>query len=130
MPLWMPGTGDDYSCMVIFEQNGEYFDDEHVIVDNSLLPGLREVYSWFQDVNIQRSLPLISQIFYPAFYTWMTILSFGMLIAKKRYTFMLPAFFLFGYMLSLLPGPTIIIRYVLPIMFCAPVYLIRALSEK
>ena len=130
MPLWMPGTGDDYSCMVIFEQNGEYFDDEHVIEDNSLLPGLREVYSWFQDVNIQRSLPLISQIFYPAFYTWMTILSFGMLIAKKRYAFMLPAFFLFGYMLSLLPGPTIIIRYVLPIMFCAPVYLIRALSEK
>ena len=123
MGLWY--LGGDSSCYVEYQMS-QPFDQEHAVETRSLLPGLKEVYSWFTDIHLQTYLPMVSMVFYTSFYVWMVLLagaeSFG---RGEKKTLVLPLF-LGGYILTLALGPCITVRYLLGVMMAAPVLLIQS----
>lgn len=119
MGLWY--LGGDSSCFVIYEM-GQPFDEAHQVEMHSLLPPLRDAYSWFTDANLQKHLPMVSIPFYTSFYSWMVIILAVVILAKKRYSYLILPALLTGYLLTLIPGPCIIVRYMMGIMMCVPVF--------
>ncbi len=120
MGVWY--LGGDSSCFVLYDMM-EPFDENHVIEAHSLLPGLQEGYRWFTDANIQKRLPMVSILFYTSLYSWLVVICTFALIGKRRYHCLVLPAVLFGYLLSLIPGPCIIVRYMMGIMLSAPVLL-------
>lgn len=129
MGIWY--FGGDSSCYVEYHMSS-FFDEEHTFQSNSLIPGLKRVYAWFTDSNIQKHLPMVSIIFYTSFYAWMTAGAAAILIQKRQYVYLAPLLLLIAYMLTLLLGPCITVRYMLGIMLCIPVMLavVAALPER
>ena len=123
MGIWY--MGGDSSCYVEFVMSPP-FDEEHVVETQSILPALRNVYRWFTDENIQKSLPMASLLFYTSFYAWLVFICAIVLLARKQYHYLILSAVLLGYMFSLMPGPCIIIRYMFGIILCVPVMMALA----
>ena len=75
----------------------------------------------YQNENLKEKLPALSIPFYTSFYSWAVVLCGGLLIGRKRYRWLTPAGILLGYLISLAPGPCILVRYMAGIMLCVPV---------
>ncbi len=118
MGIWY--MGGDSSCYVEFVMSPP-FDEEHVVETHSFFPALRRGYSWFTDSNIQESLPMLSIVFYTSFYSWMVLICTVVLAAWRRYPYLILSAVLWGYMISLIPGPCIIVRYMFGVILCVPV---------
>jgi hypothetical protein len=118
MGLWY--MGGDSSCYVVYHMSPP-FDEKHVVSTQSILPSLRAGYSWFTDTNIQKSLPVVSLLFYTSFYAWVVIICIAILIERRKYLYLIPSAILLSYMLTLIPGPCTIIRYMMGIMLCVPI---------
>ncbi len=120
MGLWY--LGGDSSSYVEYEMSPP-LDEEHGFTSDSKLPFLKDIYSWFTDINIKSYLPVISLIFYTSFYAWGTLLCGLGAIFKKRYELLIPVLFSIAYMLSLVPGPCITIRYMFGVILSFPLLL-------
>lgn len=112
--------GGDSSCYAEYRMS-QPFDENHVVETHSVLPSLKAGYSWFTDENIQRSLPAVSILFYTSFYAWLAFICTVALTARKQYRYLVLSMILFGYIISLIPGPCMIVRYMLGIILCMPV---------
>ena len=73
--------------------------------------------------------PVLSALFRPAFYCWIFILSFGILLYKKRYRAFAAASLELAYYCTVLLGPVANIRYVLQIMVGLPAILAFVFSS-
>ncbi len=118
MGLWY--MGGDSSCYVEYKMLPP-FDQEHVVEERSKLPWLKEYYTWFTDGNLQKFLPGLSIFFYTSFYSWCVVLAAGILIAKRRYEYLVLPLFLGCYGFSLVFGPCVTVRYFLAVMMCVPI---------
>ena len=118
MGIWY--MGGDSSCYAEYRMS-QPFDENHVVETHSVLPSLKAGYSWFTDENIQRSLPAVSILFYTSFYAWLAFICTVALTARKQYRYLVLSMILFGYIISLIPGPCMIVRYMLGIILCMPV---------
>lgn len=118
MGIWY--TGGDSSCFVAFDMM-EPFDEEHMVEHKSLFPAAERYYRWFQDENLERYLPVLSLVFYSSFYCFAIILCGGIFLGKKQYDLLILPGFLIGYVITLIFGPCITVRYVMGIMMCIPV---------
>ncbi len=120
MGIWY--LGGDSSCYLEYEMSPP-IDERHVVETHSLLPLLKKIYSWFTDTNIQKYLPMVSILFYTSFYAW-TVLTAGVLIiVRRRYIYLILPLYCIGYMLTLLLGPCLTVRYMICVMLCVPVLL-------
>lgn len=118
MGIWY--TGGDSSCFVAFDMM-EPFDEEHVVEHRSLFPAAEVFYRWFQDENLEKYAPVLSLVFYSSFYCFMIVLCAGVFMGKKQYNLLILPGFLLGYVITLVFGPCITVRYVMGIMMCVPV---------
>lgn len=118
MGLWY--LGGDSSCFVAYEMD-EPFDQEHVVEAAGKLPWLKEAYTWFTDENLQKYLPGVCIFFYTSFYVWAVLVSGAYLFASKQYACLAPVLFLGGYILTLVLGPCVTVRYLLGVMMAVPV---------
>lgn len=118
MGLWY--MGGDSSCYVEYSMS-EPFDEAHRVETRSKLPWLKAYYSWFTDENLQTFLPGLSVFFYTSFYSWCVLLAAGILLAKRKYLYLILPLFLGCYGFTLVFGPCVIIRYFLGIMLCIPI---------
>lgn len=93
------------------------------IVERSFLPGLRFFMERIVSDNAYQKLPFVRLLFAPALYWWLLwfYLAAAMYHGKKRET--LPAVILIAYYLTLLLSPTVIVRYLYPLMVTVPVIL-------
>lgn len=114
MGLWY--LGGDSSCYMAYEMKPSSY-----VWQDSRLPVLKPWYLWFQNENLKEKLPALSIPFYTSFYSWAVVLCGGLLIGRKRYRWLTPAGILLGYLISLAPGPCILVRYMAGIMLCVPV---------
>ena len=73
--------------------------------------------------------PVLSALFRPSFYCWIFILSFGILLYKKRYRAFAAASLELAYYCTVLLGPVAKIRYVLQIMVGLPAILAFVFSS-
>jgi len=92
------------------------------VTKENLLPGIRDMYEGFAtDCNFMKFLPA-QVISAPAFYVFLTILgSLALLIKKKRaYYPVMGAMIL--YLLTMLAGPCVLVRYAFPLMCAIPIF--------
>ncbi|MBR0093611.1 MAG: hypothetical protein IJP92_18140 [Lachnospiraceae bacterium] len=108
-----PGDYQGFMVTHIYEGYG--------ITRNSVLPGLAE---WYTDLFVDNSImdvPLLRNVFAPAFWHWLFVFC-AMLwfrFAPRRISVYLV--FFFGLLLTMLFGPCAYIRYSYPFFACAPV---------
>ena len=104
-------------------------DEDHVIREESRIPFLRSFYTWFTDENLKKSLPVISRIFYTSFYSWAVLLTAFRAMERKRTEELVPCLLCISYMLTLLLGPCITVRYMFGIIISVPILLGISFSE-
>ncbi len=126
MGLWY--FGGDSSCYLSYDYVSMP-DEDHVIREESRIPFLRSFYTWFTDENLKKSLPVISRIFYTSFYSWAVLLTAFRAIERKRTEELVPCLLCISYMLTLLLGPCITVRYMFGIIISVPILLGISFSE-
>ncbi len=99
------------------------------IVEHSFLPGLRAFMEKIVSDNAYSGLPVVRIFFAPAFYWWLLWLYLVTAWYGKRYRQILPAVFPAVYCLTLLLSPTVLVRYIYPIMVTIPVILPCLMTE-
>ena len=100
------------------------------IVEHSYLPGLRALMEKIVSDNEYENWPVVKFLFAPALYWWLLYLYVVVVLYKKRYREALPAVFLVVYYLTLLLSPTVLIRYMYPLVVTVPVILSCLTSGK
>lgn len=93
------------------------------IVERSFLPGLRAFMERFVSDNAYQKLPFVRLLFAPALYWWLLWFYLVAAMYHRKNREALPAVFLIAYYLTLLLSPTVIVRYLYPLMVTTPVIL-------
>lgn len=93
------------------------------IVHKSKLPKLELFMERAFSDNEYQNLPIISLLFSPALYWWILLICTFVFVKTKAYEYLSIAGFLWGLYLTILLGPCILIRYLYPLVVCAPVLL-------
>lgn len=93
------------------------------VEENSLLPGLRAFMEKIVSDNAYSRIPVVRLLFAPALYGWLLYLYLMTAWYRKKYRQMLPAVFPAVYCLTLLLSPTVLVRYIYPVMTTVPVML-------
>lgn len=99
------------------------------IVERSFLPGLRVFMERIVSDNAYQKVPLVRLLFAPALYWWLLWLYLAAAMYHRKKREALPAVFLIAYYLTLLLSPTVIVRYLYPLMVTVPVILPYLLTE-
>lgn len=121
--FWYPDTVVDvYNGVRDYVDSSWFsFETEEPGVRESLLPGLEEVYRKISlEIWIQR-LPVVSMLFSPGFLCWIYVLGGLYLISCGRGRSALSLLPLGLNWLTVLLGPTYLVRYVLILWFALPV---------
>ena len=100
------------------------------IVEHSYLPGLRVFMEKIVSDNEYENWPVVKFLFAPALYWWLLYLYVVVVMYKKRYREALPAIYLVAYYLTLLLSPTVLIRYMYPLVVTVPAIWSCLTSEK
>lgn len=93
------------------------------VEEHSLLPELRAFMEKIVSDNAYSKIPLLRLLFAPALYGWLLYLYIVTASYRKRYREALPVVFLAAYDLTLLLSPTVLVRYIYPMMVTIPVIL-------
>lgn len=93
------------------------------VKEHSLLPGLRAFMERIVSDNAYSKAPVVRLLFAPALYWWLLYLYIVAAFYKKRYRETLATVFLAAYCLTLLLSPTVLVRYIYPLMVTIPVIL-------
>jgi hypothetical protein len=88
---------------------------------HSLFPSLESLFEQLFVANEYQSVPLLSILFSPAFFTWLLFFLAGYALYSKNHASLLFFFLLFGNFFNLLFGPCVIIRYAFPLVLGCPV---------
>ena len=84
----------------------------------SKCPAFLQLLDWARSL---RKMPLLSILFSNGFPFILTLIVFAYLLHTKKYRLAVPLPLLFGYWVTLIFGPVILIRYALPLMMCIPI---------
>ena len=91
------------------------------IPNESKLPALERALEGIVSDNSFYRIPVASNLFKPAFYCWALFLcTLGFLYQRRRSAFLMTVY-PFMYLGTLLLGPVVIVRYIMPIMVLVPV---------
>lgn len=102
------------------------------IAHTSLFPALEGLYERLFSANEYQKFPVLSILFAPALYIWMLLFGLVGSICRKSRNGQALGWILFAYLLTLLLGPCVLIRYVYPFIVSLPLLLFtpqRATSE-
>ncbi len=96
---------------------------ECVIVRESKLPRLFNVYEYVASYRLFMNIPILSTISSIGMPIWVLLVGCLVLLNKKRGTCIIPLLPAVFYWCTFLLGPVSILRYVIPIIFLYPLYL-------
>ncbi len=86
----------------------------------NLWPSLRKLYESFATDSSYRCFFLLQMIFAPAMYVMLIVLGGVALIKKKSGSRLLIWLFIGFYLLTMIAGPCVLVRYVFPLMMVCP----------
>lgn len=99
------------------------FETEQPGVRDSKFPWLEEQYRRMSLELYQQKVPGISMLFSPGFLFWIFMGSFLSCWYRKKYVWSFPMIGILLLWLTVIPGPTFLVRYVLILWFALPLYL-------
>ena len=94
--------------------------DRFMVDSTPLSKPLHDLYNWYANHDIYLRIPGLSLLFVPGIYLWVMLYCFGVLVYQKKGICCIPCSLVFAYFLTFLLGPTVQLRYIFPIMVCAP----------
>ena len=94
----------------------------------SKLPALENALEEIASKNHHQAFPIVSLFFAPASYVWLMLWFLIYCIYRKSYKKLTVYLILFLYWLTVLLGPTVLVRYLYPVMIVMPVMVILELS--
>ena len=99
------------------------FETEQPGYRDSKFPWLEEQYRRMSLELYQQNVPGISMLFSPGFLFWIFMGSYLLCAYRKAYVKLLPMTGIFLLWISVIPGPTFLVRYVLILWFALPLIL-------
>ena len=130
--FWYPDTVIDvYNGVRDYVDSSWFsFETEEPGFRNSLLPGLEEIYRRISlEIWVQR-VPVLSMLFSPGFLCWVYVLGLLYLVSCGRFKSAAAFLPLVLNWLTVLLGPTYLVRYVLIFWFALPVLAAAACAPK
>lgn len=112
------GEGSEYGLIYTF--NASQSDWFEGIESHSYLPGLKEFYQSIVSGNGYYNWPVLSNLFKPAFYCWALLWIMISLLYRRQRSKLVLCMLPFWYLMTLLLGPVVNIRYVYPIIVAIP----------
>lgn len=94
--------------------------DRFMVDNNPISDTLHKLYCWYSDNDIYMKIPVLSFLFVPGVYLWVMLYCFGILVYQKKGILSIPCALVFAYFMTFFLGPTVQLRYIFPIMICAP----------
>ena len=122
------GSGRD-SRLGYLLTNHKQMPSGYEVADECYFPALRDIYEFLFSANYYQKLPVISIVFAPAFYWWVTYFFFMTNLYWKKYNQLFAVIFMVGYYGTVLLGPACLIRYMYPFVTCMPVFVCKLLEE-
>ena len=86
----------------------------------SKMPALYEALDKFASGNGYLDIPVVRNLIAPGLYIWCYIFMGVWAFFQREHKYQLPFFFVVGYYLTLLLGPTVQLRYLYPVMLLLP----------
>lgn len=126
--FWYPDTVIDVyrgnSVFTFTYEDSSYFgyEVEEPGIRYSRLPWLNE---WYRKMSLeitQQKIPVVSMLFSPGFMFWVMVFVMGYLWYEKRYDRLLPYLLPLLVWLTVILGPTYLVRYVLFLWFLLPFF--------
>lgn len=117
------GYGADSDLGLLYTFNASYSDDFEGVESHSYLPGLLTVYQRIVNGNSYYGWPILSLLFKPAFYVWMLLLAMFSHLYTREPKKLLMSLLVLMYLLTLLLGPVVHMRYVYCVVVAVPVLL-------
>lgn len=114
------GYGEDTNLGLLYTFNASVSDVFEGVESHTYFPGLLKLYQKIVNGNCYYSWPVINNLFKPAFYCWAMVLVMISLLHQKKAGKLVLCMLPFLYLLTLLLGPVVNMRYVYPIMVCVP----------
>lgn len=126
--LWYPDTiidvynGNKMFTFVYRDSSYFEYEVEYPGVRDSKIPWLDELYRKMSLEIYKEKIPIISMIFSPGFMFWCYTAAFGYTVYRKKYHILIPYLMLFIVWLTMLLGPTYLVRYALILWFALPLF--------
>ncbi|MCM1262408.1 MAG: DUF6020 family protein [Butyrivibrio sp.] len=134
--LWYPDTVIDvyrgHNKFTFVYQDSSYFEyeTEQPGVRESKLPWLDEVYRKMSLEIAKEKIPLVSMLFSPGFMFWCYSFAFSYAVYRRKYYVLPPYLMMFLVWLTMLLGPTYLVRYALILWFALPLFVAVTLEGK
>lgn len=100
------------------------------VIHKSYCEPIESLYENLFTENNYQKIPIISLLCSPALYIWILFIYFMFNIYSKRKDSIVISTFLIGLFITLLVGPTCLIRYVYPFILCVPIIIGDMLIKK
>lgn len=100
------------------------------ISKDSKWPALYEKLEKFASDNGYLDIPLVRQIVAPGLYLWCYAVFAVWAYFKREKQWLLPLYFVIGYYITLVLGPTVQLRYLYPLMVLLPFYFLYVLYSR
>ncbi len=132
MGYWFPddvshaevlGYGEDSHYGLIYTFNASASEVFEGVESHSYLPGLQKWYQKIVNGNAYYDMPVLSNLFKPAFYCWVLVLVMISFIYRRQKGKLVLCMLPFWYLMTLFLGPVVNIRYVYPIIAAVPLLL-------
>lgn len=122
--------GEDTNLGLLYTFNASVSDAFAGVESKSYFPALLSAYQKIVNGNSYYGWPLLSVLFKPAFYSWILVLAFISYAYLKEYRKQLLSYFVLLYLMTLLLGPVVNLRYAYPIMIAVPVFVALIFSKE
>ena len=103
--------------------------ESYGVVHRSLFPQLEALLEKQFSANEYQRVPVASLLFAPGLYLWLTAFGLVRAVARRRRDIAMVCGYLLCYLLTLLFGPCVLIRYAYPLVACLPLNLLSPLRE-
>lgn len=129
MGYWFPddvshaevlGYGEDSNYGLIYTFNASASEFFEGVESRSYLPKLQKWYQKIVNGNAYYDIPVLSNLFKPAFYCWALVLVMISFVYRRQRGKLVLCMLPFWYLMTLLLGPVVNIRYVYPIIAAIP----------
>lgn len=132
MGYWFPddvshaevlGYGEDSQYGLIYTFNASASEFFEGVESHSYLPKLQKWYQKIVNGNAYYDIPVLSNLFKPAIYCWVLVAVMISLIYCRQREKLVLCMLPFWYLMTLLLGPVVNIRYVYPVIAAVPLLL-------
>lgn len=111
----------------------EFDNNKYLLLEQKPVKGLEWLNEEFYELsyeNSYQSIAIVSLFFSSGLSVWLVIFYIAICIYRKKYNYLVPAGFVFLFILTLLLGPVVLYRYIYPVCLACPLLLISAINFK